>query len=371
MNKDNIYLMKNNIKEYDWGGISFIPNLLGDKIDGKPKAEMWLGAHKTFSSKILYKNEYVLLSDFLEDHKELLGCNDEFPFLFKVLSSNKPLSIQIHPSKDTALKGYESENNKGIDINDPKRIYKDKNPKIELIYALSDFYALKGFLPLSEIKKNCEILKLNLDFQSHRDFVKTIFDLQSHELEKTIEKILKNLNLIDSFRGYWFNEIYNIYGVDVGLLVFLGMNILKLKPGEVVYTNSQEVHAYLKGDCIELMTNSDNVIRAGLTTKYIDKEEMLRVGQFEEGKVSFLKSDFQNSFSVFRLPNTNLKLIQKKVNESIFINRNSAMVLLVLDGCVSINKSLDLNKGESIFIGKKAENLLIDGDGQAFIAGFD
>ncbi|WP_210378284.1 mannose-6-phosphate isomerase, class I, partial [Borreliella garinii] len=270
-----------------------------------------------------------------------------------------------------ALKGYESENNKGIDINDPKRIYKDKNPKIELIYALSDFYALKGFLPLSEIKKNCEILKLNLDFQSHRDFVKTIFDLQAHELEKIIEKILKNLNLIDSFRGYWFNEIYNIYGVDVGLLVFLGMNILKLKPGEVVYTNSQEVHAYLKGDCIELMTNSDNVIRAGLTTKYIDKEEMLRVGQFEEGKVSFLKPDFQNSFSVFRLPNTNLKLIQKKVNESICINRNSAMVLLVLDGCVSINKSLDLNKGESIFIGKKAENLFIDGDGQAFIAGFD
>ncbi|WP_215538520.1 mannose-6-phosphate isomerase, class I [Borreliella bavariensis] len=371
MNKDNIYLMKNNIKEYDWGGISFIPNLLGDKIDGKPKAEMWLGAHKTFSSKILYRNEYVLLSDFLEDHKELLGCNDEFPFLFKVLSSNKPLSIQIHPSKDIALKGYESENNKGIDIDDPKRIYKDKNPKIELIYALSDFYALKGFLPLVEIKKICEILKLNLDFQSHRGFVKTIFDLQAHELEKIIERILKNLNLIDSFRGCWFNEIYNIYGVDVGLLVFLGMNILKLKPGEVVYTNSQEVHAYLKGDCIELMTNSDNVIRAGLTTKYIDKEEMLRVGQFEEGRVSFLKPDFQNSFNVFRLPNTNLKLIQKKVNESICINRNSAMVLLVLDGCVSINKSLDLNKGESIFIGKKAENLFIDGDGQAFIAGFD
>ncbi|WNY68615.1 mannose-6-phosphate isomerase, class I [Borreliella lusitaniae] len=371
MNEDNIFLMKNNIKEYDWGGISFIPDLLGNKIDGIPKAEMWLGAHKTFSSKILHRNEYVLLSDFLEDHKELLGGNGEFPFLFKVLSANKPLSIQIHPSKDIALKGYESENNKGIDINDPKRIYKDKNPKIELIYALSDFYALKGFLPLDEIKKICEILKLNFDFQSHREFVKTIFDLQTYELEKIIEKILKNLNLIDDFRSYWFNEIYNIYGVDVGLLVFLGMNILKLKPGEVFYTNSQEVHAYLKGDCIELMTNSDNVIRAGLTTKYIDKEEMLRVGQFEEGKLSFLNPDLQNNFSIFRLPNTNLKLIQKKINETISINRNRAMVLLVLDGRVSINKSVDLNRGESVFIGRKAENLFINGDGQAFIAGFD
>ncbi|WKC77967.1 mannose-6-phosphate isomerase, class I [Borreliella turdi] len=371
MNEDNIYLMQNNIKEYDWGGISFIPNLLGNKIDGRPKAEMWLGAHKTFSSKILHNNEYVFLSDFLEEHKELLGSSDEFPFLFKVLSANKPLSIQIHPSKDIALKGYELENNKGIDIDDPRRIYKDKNPKIELIYALSDFYALKGFLPLSEIKKICEILKLNFDFQSHKDFVKTIFDLQTHELERSIKKILKNLNLIDSFRGYWFNEIYNIYGVDVGLLVFLGMNILKLRPGEVVYTNSQEVHAYLKGDCIELMTNSDNVIRAGLTSKYIDKEEMLRVGQFEEGKVSFLNPDFQNVFTVFRLPNTNLKLIQKKINESICINRNSAMVLLVLDGRVSINKSLDLNKGESIFIGRKSGNLFINGNGQAFIVGFD
>ncbi|WPM05907.1 mannose-6-phosphate isomerase, class I [Borreliella sinica] len=371
MNADNIFLMKNNIKEYDWGGISFIPNLLGDKIDGRPKAEMWLGAHKTFSSKILYKNEYVLLSDFLEDHKELLGCDDEFPFLFKVLSANKPLSIQIHPSKDIALKGYESENSKGIAIDDPKRTYKDKNPKIELVYALSDFYALKGFLPLDEIRKTYEVLKLNFDFQSHKDFVKTIFYLQTYELKNIIEKILKNLNLIDDFRGYWFNEIYNIYGVDVGLLVFLGMNILKLKPGEVVYTNSQEVHAYLKGDCIELMTNSDNVIRAGLTTKYINKEEMLRVGQFKEGKLSFLNPDFQGGFNVFRLPNTNLKLIQKKPNESICMDRNSAMVLLVVDGCVSINKSLDLNKGESIFIGRKADNLSVNGDGQAFIATFD
>ncbi len=87
--------------------------------------------------------------------------------------------------------------------------------------------------------------------------------------------------------------------------------------------------------------------------------------------MSFLNPDFQNGFSVFRLPNTNLKLIHKKINESICINRNNAMVLLVLDGCVNINKSLDLNKGESIFIGRKAENLFINGNGQAFIAGFD
>ncbi|AHH08380.1 mannose-6-phosphate isomerase, class I [Borrelia anserina] len=368
MRVDNIFLMRNEIKEYDWGGISFIPYLLGQREDGLPKAEMWLGAHKTFSSKILVDGQYIALCDFLENYDDLLGCKGELPFLFKVLSAQRPLSIQIHPSKETALKGFELENVKGIGINDFERIYKDQNPKVELVYALSDFYALKGFLPLFEIISICRKLKLDFHFTTHKEFIRNVFSLQKYEIENAISKIKENLGSIDDFRAYWFNEIHKIYGVDIGLLVFLGMRIFKLNPGEVLYTESQEVHAYLKGECLELMTNSDNVIRAGLTTKYIDKDEMLKVGKFEEGMVSLLRSENIDGFNVFKLPGTDLSLLQRNINEKICFKQDGVMILLVMNGKIQINNKFFLKKGESVFIRNFGEELLICGEGEIFIA---
>ncbi|UGQ17202.1 mannose-6-phosphate isomerase, class I [Borrelia sp. RT1S] len=368
MRTDNIFLMKNEIKEYDWGGVSFIPSLLGQKQDGRPKAEMWLGAHKTLSSKVLIEGQYVPLCDFLECHGELLGKGNELSFLFKVLSAVKPLSIQIHPSKEMALEGFKRENDRGISIDDPGRVYKDENPKIELVYALSDFYALKGFLPLIEIKNICKNLKLDFRFSNHKEFVSNIFNLQEREIEDAIGKVKGSLSFLEKDRAYWFNEIYKIYGADVGLLVFLGMHIFKLKPGEVLYTENQEVHAYLKGECLELMTNSDNVIRAGLTTKYIDKTEMLKVGRFEEGKFSLLRGENIDKFDMFKLPNTNLMLLHTEISEEICFNRDSAMILLVMEGQLQINDHFFLKKGDSIFVGVCDERLMIRGDGKIFIA---
>ncbi|AHH10576.1 mannose-6-phosphate isomerase, class I [Borrelia coriaceae] len=368
MRTDNIFLMKNEIKEYDWGGTSFIPFLLGQRADGLPKAEMWLGAHKTFSSKILVDGQYVPLCDFLENHQDLLGCEGELPFLFKVLSAQRPLSIQIHPSKDIALKGFELENDKGVDINDPKRIYKDLNPKIELVYALSDFYALKGFLPLSEIKSIYKKLKLDFRFTTHKELMEIILSLQEFEIENVIDQVQINLVSIDVLRAYWFNEIYKIYGTDIGLLVFLGMHIFKLNPGEVIYTEAQEVHAYLKGECLELMTNSDNVIRAGLTTKYINKDEMLKVGNFKEGVFELLLGEDIDGFNVFKLPGTNLSLLQRNINEKICFKRDGVIILLVMNGEIQINNKFDLKMGESVFIGNSGEELLICGNGEIFVA---
>ncbi|UER67583.1 mannose-6-phosphate isomerase, class I [Borrelia sp. BU AG58] len=368
MRIDNIFLMKNEIKEYDWGGVSFIPSLLGQEQDGRPKAEMWLGAHKTFSSKILIGNQYVPLCDFLEHNRELLGNGNELSFLFKVLSATKPLSIQIHPSKEIASRGFKRENDRGININDPCRVYKDENPKIELVYALSDFYALKGFLPFIEIKNIYKNLKLDFSFLDYKEFISNVFNLQKCEVEDAVGRVRENLDFLERDRAYWFNEIYKIYGADVGLLTFLGMHIFKLKPGEVLCTESQEVHAYLKGECLELMTNSDNVIRAGLTTKYIDKNEMLKVGRFEESKFSLLKGEDIDNFSVFKLPGTDLMLLRREISEEIYFKRDSAMILLVMDGQIQINDHFFLKRGDSIFVGACDERLLIRGNGEIFIA---
>ncbi|QMU99188.1 mannose-6-phosphate isomerase, class I [Borrelia sp. A-FGy1] len=368
MSFDNIFLMKNEIKEYDWGGTSFIPSILGQKQDGLPKAEMWLGAHKTFSSKILIKNRYVSLCNFLEQHSELLRKGNELSFLFKVLSAAKPLSIQVHPSKDIALEGFKLENDRGVNINNPERVYKDENPKIELVYALSDFYVLKGFLPLIEIKGMCKKLELDFNFVNHKEFISNIFNLQKCDIENAISKIQENLSFLERDRAYWFNEIYKVYGADIGLLVFLGMHIFKLNPGEVIYTESREVHAYLKGECLELMTNSDNVIRAGLTTKYINKNEMLKVGKFEEGRFSLLKVEEIDKFDAFKLPGTNLMLLHRKINEEICLKRNSEMILLVMGGQIHINNHFFIKKGESVFIGICDEKLLIRGNGEIFVA---
>ncbi|BCR19354.1 mannose-6-phosphate isomerase, class I [Borrelia miyamotoi] len=159
---------------------------------------------------------------------------------------------------------------------------------------------------------------MDFHFTTHNEFIKNIFSLKKFEIEDVIDKVQINLYSIDSFRSYWFNEIDRVYGSGIDLLVFLRMRIFKLNPGQVFYINSQEVYAYLKGECLELMTNSDNVIRAGLTVRYIDKGEMLRFGRFEEGIFSLLRGENLDGFNVFNLPGINLSLFQRYIDGKIY-----------------------------------------------------
>ena len=215
-------------------------------------------------------------------------------------------------------------------------------------------------------------MKSDFHFTIHKEFIKNIFSLNKFEIESAIKKVKINLNSIDSFRAYWFKEINKVYEVDIGLLVFLGMHIFQLNPGEVCYINSQEVHAYLKGECFELMINSDNVIRAGLTSKYVDRDEMLKVGRFEETVFFLLRDENIDGFNIFKLSGTNLNLLQRYVDyvdRKIYLVRDSGVIiLLVMSGKIYVNDDFCLKTGKSIFIGLYEQDLLICGKGEIFIA---
>ena len=155
-NMISFYLMKNEIKNYEWGSITSIQDLFEiDNSEAKPQAEIWMGSHENGSSFIKTDNKEQSLREFIKTNpKEILGertsksFNEQLPYLFKVLAAQKALSIQVHPSKESAEQGYHKEELKGIKLDDYYRNYKDPNHKPELVYALTDFEALNGFISL-------------------------------------------------------------------------------------------------------------------------------------------------------------------------------------------------------------------------------
>ena len=150
------------VQHYAWGGLSFIPNLIGfENTSNTPCAEYWMGAHPSASSIVTNVNEP--LNTIIENNKEAMlttKINEQFgelPFLFKVLDVKDMLSIQVHPTKEEAVKGFEKEEALGIAINASNRNYKDKNHKPEIMIALGEFWLLHGFLSVEKIQQVCGV----------------------------------------------------------------------------------------------------------------------------------------------------------------------------------------------------------------------
>jgi len=231
----------------------------------------------------------------------------KLPFLFKVLSAAAPLSIQAHPDKARAAAGYEIENNAGIDISAARRNYKDPNHKPELILAVTPFKALKGFREIPEIIALLE----ELDIRALKWKVKKLKDNPTPEGLKSFYTCLmrqedaKKRSLIEeaviAARGkenHAFNELLNLhsyYSGDIGILCAVLLNLVVLQPGEAMYLESGELHSYICGTGMEIMANSDNVLRGGLTPKHVDVEELLATLSFKAGGVAVLGGENRGS----------------------------------------------------------------------------
>jgi mannose-6-phosphate isomerase len=172
----NVYKLKGTVQHYAWGGYEYIPRLLGINNTAKqPFAEYWMGAHNSAPSHLLNDDSAIPLNELLQSNPQLLGNNtqqkfQQLPYLFKVLDVREMLSIQVHPSKEEAEKGFEAEEEDGVDITSPKRNYKDKNHKPEVMIALSDFWLLHGFKPETELKSALSVPQLRSllpVFESH------------------------------------------------------------------------------------------------------------------------------------------------------------------------------------------------------------
>ena len=375
-NTNNIFRIEGVVQHYDWGGKRFISNLISQKNSTNiPYAEYWLGAHLRGPSIVKVQEKNIPLDVFLNEN---LSKNSEahfgvLPYLFKVLDVHQMLSIQVHPTIEAAKQGYEFENEKGIPLTANNRNYKDQNHKPEIMVALSDFWLLHGFLERTKLIKNLQETKelyFLLNTFLEKDYLglyKKVMEFTQEEVNNILKPLMDRIypkfvanKLEKSSPAYWaakslaHKEVQNL---DKGIFSIYFFNILQLSKGEAIFQDAGVPHAYLEGKNMELMANSDNVLRGGLTSKHIDVEELLKNTRFEETIPTILYGNqyqdngefvYQTSAKDFEI--TKIAPGSSGIHRSV---SNSAEILIVIEGAATVTENentLFLQKGDSILI---------------------
>ena len=372
-----IFKLKGKVQHYAWGGNSFIPNLLGFETSGQPCAEYWLGAHVNAPASVETTIGPIALDKFLEDRpmqflgSEIYNKYGRLPYLFKVLDVHDMLSIQVHPSKTEAEKGFKRENELKIPLTAPTRNYKDDNHKPEIMVALNDFWLLHGFLPKTSLIKRLEerpeltslISVFNQgNYKKLYEYVMRLPVAESNAILKPlisrIMPLFKHGKIDKSNPDYWAakaaSKDFESGNYDKGIYSIYFFNILKVNQGQGVFQDSGIPHAYLEGQTMELMANSDNVLRGGLTPKYVDIPELLKHIIFEETHPEILKGELINDGMeiVYKSIAADFELshITLKENEVLSSNSKTAEVFIIMDGNAQVTENeqvLELKKGDS------------------------
>lgn len=299
-----IALLRNPVQEYAWGSKTFIPELLGEPSpSASPRAELWMGVHPKGISKVHWDGAWISLRDLIQRNPiNILGrevakrFQNQLPFLLKILAAAMPLSIQAHPDLSQASRGFAEENRLQIPIDDPLRNYRDENHKPEILCALTPFDALRGFrkaddilalfgkVPIPSLGAPIRLLRKDKSARGLAGFLSALLALGAEDRRRAVSELLAASESLASSDPVftWVVRLHQWFSGDIGVFSPLLMNLIHLEPGEALYIDSGELHSYLQGAGVELMATSDNVIRAGLTTKHADVPELLRILRFEE-----------------------------------------------------------------------------------------
>jgi len=405
----SFYIMDNKIRDYAWGHHRYIPDFLGiPNPQDRPFAELWMGAHPLASSEIIAgassgARKKIKLSEFIpKEMNEVLGPEVSkkyggLPFLFKLLAAGESLSIQAHPTKEMAEEGYEREEKAGIPVDAPHRNYRDDNHKPEIIMAITPFTAMIGFREPEEILKAFSLLEQNSEMKSFlgevsaalkkdasrglRIFLEGLLTLKPRSrqilLDSAAETAGRRENGFDSLQRRWIPHLISSFPGDIGALAPLFLNVVELQPGEALYQPPRALHAYLEGFGLELMANSDNVLRGGLTKKHIDVPELVKVLRFEAEEPEILTAGAaeKNGISRYETPVAEFSLGTASVTDDRRVRLDShagPMIVLAMDGELILSdgtEELRLTRGKSAFIPWKARALEIRGSGKAAFAG--
>jgi mannose-6-phosphate isomerase len=299
-------------QHYPWGDYDTIPALLGIANPSRePFAELWIGAHPDLPAMALLGDARIGLDVLLQRAaEEVLGSwatlrySGRLPFLLKVLTARQPLSIQAHPSSAQAAEGFAREDRLGVPRDDPRRNYHDPYHKPELICALDDFYALRGFRPLEDIaalpQRVPELAPPAARFEateaSLRSLYRHLMTMPQEQVDALLNPLIERLRKTDwqeDAPEYWVLEADRDFSLqghrDRGIFSVFLLNLVHLRPGEAMYLPAGELHAYLRGVGIEIMANSNNVLRGGLTGKHIDVEELLSILKLGSGTPQVLR----------------------------------------------------------------------------------
>lgn len=254
------------IQHYPWGDLNEIPHLLGRAPDGNPQAELWFGTNAGGPSR-------------LTDGRTLESVVGPLPYLLKVLAAADPLSLQVHPSTEQAAAGFARENAAGIPLDAPQRTYRDPFHKPEMLCALTPFEAVCGVAPLeptdhllAEIGPATSALRASLAAGGAASAISMLL-----RERPPLAPLLDAAAHHNDPRCRWLTKLSQLHPGDSSAAIVLLLNYVALEPGEAIYLGAGNLHAYLGGAGIEVMANSDNVVRCGLTHKHVDVDEVLRV----------------------------------------------------------------------------------------------
>lgn len=377
---DAIFPLQGVIKKYDWGGVDYISQLLNlDNAQQEPFAEYWMGVHpQGIASVQTSTSEWIPITQ----------LSMPLPFLFKVLDVKDMLSIQVHPTKGNAKLDFDRENKLGIPLDSPTRNYKDDNHKPELMVALSEFWLLHGFRSSSslltifrEVKELHSLLPV-FEKQGYEGLYKTVMELPQLAVDELLRPLRDRIvplyqqgELHKSQPDFWaaraFLTFSNQGHADRGIFSVYFFNLVQVQPGQAVFQDAGIPHAYLEGQNVEIMANSDNVLRGGLTNKHIDVKELLKHVRCipVEPHVLPTKKEQQSWFETpvkdFRLGQINLE-----AGEELFLEVDKPSIFLCISGEAVVEaegRSVVIEKGQPAAFCTKGVNLTFRSKKRALI----
>ncbi len=390
------YKLYNKIQYYEWGTKNekaFIPKLLNIEIQKDiPYAELWIGAHPKASSEIEIDGKKVSLNEIIRKYNfECLGeyvskkFGGNFPFLLKILSAANALSIQAHPNKLQAEKLHEL---------DPEN-YPDDNHKPEIAIALDSLIAIAGFRPVKEIQYNLSLLPELKNFVDKQLIDKIIKAGNTSEAEQFTQDLYRSImikaedkenlskcieQIISRFKDKGpltpeesqFLKQNKLFGADIGLFSLFFFNIIELKPGQAIFTGAGIPHAYIKGNIIECMANSDNVVRAGLTNKFKDVKTLLEIIKYEFKQYDIINSEQKRDAVTYKTKAAEFEISyfeKDKTFRNYIQSHNKPLIYLVAEGILEVawefqgkNYKEKFSKGNSLFIPAGLPEFIISAD---------
>jgi len=383
---------------YDWGSPTAIPALLGTPADGHPWAEYWLGTHPAAPSTIAGSTT-SLAEAIAADPRANLGdvvlarFGPTLPFLLKLIAPARPLSLQVHPGLERAREQFAAEEAAGIALDSARRNYRDPNHKPELLYALTDFEAVCGFRSprrAAEIMAGLgtpvtdRIAALLLAKPTANGMRAAFRSLLAEHLAPgpdVVERVARACaarragGASPSPRTDAIVERLNRHHPgDPGVLAALLLNPVSLRPGEAIYVPPGDVHAYMSGLGVEIMAASDNVLRAGLTSKQVDVDEMLAcISGAAAPPMRIAGEHVSPQTQVFYAPVDDFELSITTLGgdvAEVWVPGTGPRILLCLEGESSARTDADggetttLGPGDAVFVSAGEGRLYVRGRGR-------
>lgn len=405
---DVLIFIRNTPRSYAWGSQDGLSLALGTTPTGEPEAELWLGDHPGHPASVAKATPVNrTLIDLIERDPAQYGVDGgKLPFLLKVLAIGAPLSLQVHPNIEQAAAGFAAEEATGVPLDARERNYGDSCHKPELLVALSEVTALCGFRSVSRAQRDlrriadaapegplqeallhaANRLRNGAPEASRREFLEWAFSGEGDAGEAILAISLYSEGL-GKRRAAALRSLSAAHPGDPGVLVSLLLNLVTLMPGEAVFLRARQLHAYLGGIAVEVMASSDNVLRAGLTSKHVDIPEVTRILDTSElTDPKFESEEPMRGLSVWQPDIPDFRLLRARLHEaheefaladaasSVTVPAPYPLVLIATAGRVRVERTgaelsevASVRKGQSLYI-SAGDPVELTGRGEVFLA---